>query len=87
MLPADGTWRNGLMLPADGTWRGESVPVGVAHRLRPVAGADLGQHVVDVALHRGLADEQLGRDLGIRQARPDQPQDFGFPGSKPVRKL
>jgi hypothetical protein len=30
------------MLPADGTGRDESVPVGVAHRLRPVAGADLG---------------------------------------------
>jgi ABC-type multidrug transport system ATPase subunit len=30
--------------------------------------------VVDVTLHRGLADEQLGRDLRIRQASPNESQ-------------
>ena len=35
------------------------MPVGIAHGLGPVAGADFRQHVIDVTLHRGLADEQL----------------------------
>ncbi|NYD40238.1 inner membrane transporter RhtA [Nocardioides panaciterrulae] len=35
--------------------------------LDPVAQAELHQHPGDVGLHRRLADEQLGRDLGVRQ--------------------
>ena len=42
--------------------------VGEDHGLHPVAQAELGEHAAEVGLHRRLADEQLGRDLGVRQA-------------------
>src|SRR4051812_18868307 len=57
----------------------QPVPVGVADGLRPVAQPDLGEHVVDVRLHRGLADHQLLRDLAVGQALGDQPQHLGLP--------
>jgi hypothetical protein len=41
-----------------------------------------------VGLDGGLAQEQLGGDLGVRQAAPDQPQHLGLPlgeGSKDAR--
>jgi len=54
------------------------VLVGVADRLGAVAGADLRQQVVDVALHRGLADHEAGRDLGVGQADGDEGEHFCF---------
>jgi hypothetical protein len=55
---------------------GEAVAVGVADGLGAVAGADLGEHVVDVALYRCLADEQALGDLGVGQAGRDQGEDL-----------
>jgi hypothetical protein len=40
----------------------------------------LGEQVVDVCLHRGLADHQLCRDLRVAQALADQGEDLAFPG-------
>jgi diguanylate cyclase (GGDEF)-like protein/putative nucleotidyltransferase with HDIG domain len=45
---------------------GESVRVGVVDGLGAVARADLGEHVVDVGLDRGLADNERRGDLGVR---------------------
>jgi hypothetical protein len=62
------------------------VPVGVADGLGAVAGADLGQQVVDMALHRGLADDQAFRDLGVGQARRDERQHLRLPRCRTVRE-
>src|SRR3989442_10695134 len=40
-----------------------------------VSQAELGEDVADVALHRGLAHEQLGRDLGVAGAAADEAED------------
>src|SRR4051794_36310584 len=52
----------------------EPVPVRVGDRLRPVAYARLREEVVDVALDGGLADDEAGGDLGVRQTVRDQRQ-------------
>ena len=46
--------------------------VGVDDRLHPVAQAELHEHPPDVGLHRGLAHDQLGADLGVVAAPADQ---------------
>src|ERR1700753_3000075 len=38
--------------------------------------------MVDVALHRGLADEKVVGDLGVGKAGGDQGQDFAFAGGE-----
>jgi hypothetical protein len=60
------------------------VAVGVAGGLGAVAGADLGEHVVDVAFYRCLADEQVLGDLGVGQAGRDQGEDLGLAGGEAV---
>ena len=45
---------------------------GVDHRGGPIAQPQLREDVVDVRLHRPLADEELGGDLGVRLALPDE---------------
>ena len=57
---------------------GEPVRVGVVDRLGAVAGADLGEHVVDVGLDRRLADDERRRDLAVRQPGGDQREDLGL---------
>ena len=47
----------------------EAVRVGVVNGLSAVAGADLREHVVDVGLHRRLADDQRGGDLPLDSPR------------------
>jgi hypothetical protein len=42
------------------------VLVGVADRLRAVAGAGLGEEVVDVGLDGGVAEDERGGDLSVR---------------------
>ena len=44
---------------------GQAVCVRIVHSLSAVAGIDFGEQMVDVTLHRGLTDEQLGRDLPV----------------------
>src|SRR2546423_11963825 len=53
---------------SDGSWLAQAVPEGVRDGLCPVAGADLREQVVDVALHRPLADHQAKGDLGVGQS-------------------
>src|SRR5205807_5313581 len=43
----------------------QSTLVRVRHRTGAIADADLGEDVVDVALDRRLADEELACDLGV----------------------
>jgi hypothetical protein len=45
---------------------GDAVLVRVADRLRAVAGAGLGEDVVDMRLDRGAAHDERRRDLGVR---------------------
>lgn len=49
----------------------ETAYVGENHCLDSVAEAELGQDACDVGLDRGLAEVQLGADLGIGQALGD----------------
>jgi RNA polymerase sigma-70 factor (ECF subfamily) len=65
---------------------GQAVPVGVGDRLRAVTRADLRQQVVDMALHRGLAHHQPGRDVTVRQALGDQREYLGLPSGEAVRQ-
>ena len=46
--------------------------VGEHHGLGAVSQSELRQHVSDVRLDRGLAQHELGRDLGVRAALGDQ---------------
>ncbi|MCW2899036.1 MAG: hypothetical protein JWO67_1301 [Streptosporangiaceae bacterium] len=46
------------------------------HGVHPVAQLKLGEDAGDVGLHRGLAEEQLGRDLGVRAPPRDEAQHF-----------
>jgi len=59
---------------------GQAALVGVGDRLSAVAGADLRQQVVDVALHRGLAHHKPCRDL-CRRVLAQQFPDHAAPGS------
>jgi hypothetical protein len=49
------------------------VPVRVTHGLGAVTRADLRQHVVDVAFHRGLTDHEALGDLRARFAAAPNP--------------
>jgi hypothetical protein len=52
--------------------------------VEPVAGADteLGEDLVQVVFDGARAHEQLGRDLGVRQAVSSQPGNLGLPGGE-----
>ena len=54
---------------------GDAFLVGEHDDLDPVAQAELGEDPCDVALHRRLAEVELARDLGVRQAARDEPED------------
>src|ERR1035438_3395336 len=69
------------------TRRYQPVLVGEAHRLGPVSSLDLGEEVIDVALHGGFADHELRRDRGIREALRDETEHFGLTGSEATRWL
>ncbi|TWD83228.1 low temperature requirement protein LtrA [Kribbella amoyensis] len=56
----------------------EAALVGEDDRLDAVAETEFEQDPGDVRLHGGLADEQLGRDLGVGEAARDQAQDLPF---------
>src|SRR5215475_9673818 len=45
---------------------------------------ELREQVVDVRLDRSLADEQVGRDLGVALALPDERQHFTLPGGQVI---
>jgi hypothetical protein len=72
--------------PSPGPWAHQAGLIGEHHRLDPVAELELGQQVGDVALDGGVADEQLGGDLGIGQAPGDELEDLllavGEPGDR-----
>ncbi len=51
---------------------GESVLVGIGDGLGSVTDAGFGEHVVDVALHRGFTDHQPTGDLGVGQPLSDE---------------
>ena len=55
--------------------------------LGAVAEADLGEEVVDVGLDRGLADEQLPRDLRVGQPGGDEGQDLGLALGETIRQV
>ncbi len=65
---------------------GQAVRVGVVHGLGAVARVDLREHVVDVRLHGRLADEQLRRDLPVRQSARDQRQHLCLARRQVVRQ-
>src|SRR5258708_6807231 len=53
--------------------------VGGDDELGAVARIEFHEQAADVGLGGGEADVQLGRDLGVGQAEPDQGQDFALP--------
>ena len=60
--------------------RDETELVGQDHRLHPVAQVQLGEHVVDVGLHRRLPHVQVGGDLSVGPAlgQPDEDLEFAL---------
>jgi hypothetical protein len=58
----------------------QAVLVGVHDSLHPVPQPELIQHPADVCLDCGLGQEELGGDLGVRQARGDLDEDLPFAG-------
>ena len=50
--------------------------MGEDHRLDPVASSELGPDVLDVGLHRRLADDELLRELRVGEPRREQAQDL-----------
>jgi hypothetical protein len=60
------------------------VLVGVHDSLHPVPEPELIQHPADVCLDCGLGQEELGGDLGVRQARCDLDEDLPFTGGERV---
>jgi len=50
--------------------------VGEHDELHPVAQRELQQDVGDVRLDGGVADDELLRDLGVREAARDQSEDL-----------
>ena len=65
----------------------EPVRVGVDDGLRAVAGADLGEDVVDVALDRRGADHEPLGDLGVGQALGDQAEHLDLARGEVVGQL
>ena len=57
----------------------EAGVVGGDDELGAVARAQLREQAADVGLGRGQADVQVGCDLGVGQAEPDQGQDLALP--------
>ena len=66
---------------------GQAVGVGVDDGLGAVAGADLGEDVVDVALDRGGGDHEALGDLGVGQALGDQGQDLDLARGEVVGRV
>jgi len=58
----------------------ESLLDRVAHQLVALAEVELGQDVLDVVLHRLLADEQFLRDLAVRVSLGDEEQHLVLAG-------
>jgi hypothetical protein len=56
--------------------------VGQDDGLDPVAQAELGEQVADVGFHGGVADEEVGGDLGVGEAAGEPQQDVVFPGGQ-----
>src|SRR3989442_3990072 len=52
----------------------------VQRQLHPIADLQLLEDVVQVRLHRDLADRQPPGDLGIAEADRDVPDDLALPG-------
>src|SRR5688572_18992082 len=52
--------------------------VGEDHRLDAAAHAELQQQVAHVALHRGLAQEELGRELTVRSSSGEADEDLAL---------
>ena len=65
-----------IRLPGGGSRFDEPALVGEDDGLDAVAQVELGEDAGDVRLHRRLADEQLGGDLGVGQPAGEQPQDL-----------
>ena len=65
-------------------WPDQAVLVGVHDSLHPVPEPELIQHPADVCLDCGLGQEELGGDLGVRQARCDLDEDLPFTGGERV---
>ena len=57
---------------------GQAGVVGEDRQLHPVRAVELDEQVRHVGLHRGLAHEEGGADLGVRQATPDLGEDLAL---------
>jgi hypothetical protein len=79
MAEAGSSPSSGLFRQAgSGSSLGQPLSVCVADSLGAMANAGLREQVVDVALHRRLADEQPRSDLAVGEALRDQCQDFSL---------
>src|SRR5215831_10451300 len=68
--------------------RGETFPDGPKCSLRAGGQVELAQDIADVSTSRPLADHELGRNLLVRLARGDHPQDLSLAiGELPCRVL
>src|SRR5271155_342685 len=76
-----GSWQAAAMLTGSGAaaWPDDAVFVGEHRDLDAVAQVQLGEDAGNVAFYGGVAEVELGRDLGIRQALGNQPHDLEFP--------
>jgi hypothetical protein len=54
--------------------------------LRPVAEAQLREHVADMRLEGLLGDHEGVGDLGVGQPAGDQLEHFGLPGGQPFQR-
>src|SRR4029077_1164016 len=67
---------------ASAAWGDQARFVGEDHGLDAVAKAQFREDAGDVGLHRRLAEEEVGRDLGVRHAAREHAEDFEFPGGQ-----
>jgi hypothetical protein len=63
-------------MPSVGPRANQPGLVGQDDRLHAVAEVELAQYSVHVSFDGSIADEQRGRNLGIRPASPDQLKDL-----------
>lgn len=63
---------------------GQSVLVGADDCLGAVAGVDLGEEVVDVALDGAFGDDESLGDLAVGKTGGDEGEHFGFSGGEPI---
>lgn len=68
-------------------WTDEALVEGEDDRAGPIAQLELVEYVTAVGLYRALGDEQLVRDLVVRQPTPHESKDIQLPARERAQGL